>query len=110
MKIGGIYSFNGGEEVVTRDYADELAQVRAVIRGVDANLYKTKASFEKTMSGRMLYHPKSLNIAYRLAFTEYDWQTHRVYCDYPVNYYTPDYSPRHQFGVRFARWISSRTA
>lgn len=94
MKVGGIYSFNGGQEQMAIHYPAELAQVYAVIQSIDANLFKTKTSFEKTMPGRVLYHPKSLNLAYRLAFMEQGWQTHRVYCEYPAHYYTPDYTPK----------------
>ena len=68
MRIGGVYSFKGGEAVMTTRYPDELAEVQHVIHSVDANLYKTKISYEKTKIGRVLYHPKSLNIGYRAAF------------------------------------------
>ncbi len=94
MRIGGIYSFNGGEEAVITRYPVELEEVHNVIRSVDANLYKTKTSLEKTMPGRTLFHPKSLNLAFQDAFAEQRWHTHRVYCDYPTNFYTPDYAPK----------------
>lgn len=94
MRIGGIYSFNGGEETVTARYPIELAEIHNVIHSVDANLYKTKTGLEKTKRGRTLYHPKSLNRAYRQEFTQRQWQPHRVQCDYPVRYYTPGYTPK----------------
>ena len=94
MRIGGVYSFNGGAEIVADNYAAALAEVKDVIAGVDIQLFKTKTSLEKTMSGRLLYHPASLNVAYRQRFTTYGWRTHRVYCDYPTDFYTPDYTPK----------------
>ena len=94
MRIGGVYSFNGGAEIVAANYAGALAEVHDVIAGVDAQLFKTKTSFEKTMSGRALYHPKSLNFAFSERFAAYGWRTHRVYCDYPTTFYAPDYTPK----------------
>lgn len=94
MKVGGIYSFNGGAEIVAANYASALAEVNDVIAGVDAQLFKTKTSLEKTMSGRALYHPMSLNLAFKERFSVYGWRTHRVYCDYPTTFYAPDYTPK----------------
>lgn len=94
MRVGGIYSFNHGADVIAARYAGELDQVYSVIAAVDATLYKTKTSFEKTTSGRSFYHPASLNHAYSNLFLELGWRTHRVYCDYPTEFYTPDYTPK----------------
>lgn len=33
-----------------------------------------------------------MNLGYQVAFAAREWRTHRVYCDYPVGYYTPDYA------------------
>lgn len=94
MKIGGIYSFNGGAEVVAANHATLLAEVNDVIAGVDAQLFKTKTSLEKTKSGRALYHPKSLNSAFGQRFVAYGWRTHRIRCDYPTTFYTAGYTPK----------------
>lgn len=93
MRIGGIYSFKHGREVLEADYSDQLAQVQAIIRDIDANTFKTKVSSEKTMTGRLLYDPRSLNIAFKVAFQAYGWQTRRVQCNYPTDFYTDDYTP-----------------
>lgn len=93
MKVGGRYSFNGGEVALARQYPAELEQVFQVIHSVDASILKTKISHEKTMPGKSLFHPKSLNLAYRRLFADFGWTTHRVYCDYPTTYYTEDYTP-----------------
>jgi hypothetical protein len=79
---------------VTAYYSAELTQIYSVIANVEAELYKTKTSFEKTKTGRSLYHPVSLNVAYKERFAAYGWRTHRVYCDYPTAYYTADYTPK----------------
>jgi hypothetical protein len=95
MKIAGVYSFNGGEQAVTKLYPDLLTEVNAVIKSIDSSLYKTKSSEEKTMMGRMLFSPKGLNKAFKAAFAEYDdWKTVRVPCDYPTTYYLKDYNIR----------------
>lgn len=93
MKVGGVYSFNGGMEAVTDSHPEELDQVLNVIASVDATLFKTKSSLEKTMSGTLLYHPRSLNRSFSQRFLELDWHTHRIFCDYPTQFYTPDYLP-----------------
>jgi hypothetical protein len=51
MKIAGIYSFNDGVENIKKNYAKELAEINDAIKSIDASLYKTKESKEKTMKG-----------------------------------------------------------
>ena len=61
MKIVGFYSFNGGAEAVQKKYAKELDEVKQVLTRVETKIHKTKQSKEKTMHGRVLYSPRSLN-------------------------------------------------
>lgn len=93
MRIAGRYSFNGGREFVERNYPDLLAEVVRVIGEVDSRYHKTKESEEKTMPGKLLFSPTSLNadIAARLHAT--GWAPHRERCDYPTQFYEPGYSP-----------------
>ena len=93
MRIGGVYSFNKGQEVIETNYAAELHQVETVIAEVDGLEHKTKISREKTMPGKMLYKPRSLNQAFSQAFETRQWQKHKIFCDYPTQYYTADYVP-----------------
>ncbi|MBP9502278.1 MAG: hypothetical protein KBF17_08975 [Candidatus Promineofilum sp.] len=93
MRIGGIYSFNGGEETITTHYRVELDEVYSVIGSINAENYRTKTSREKTSPGRILFSPRQLNRAYREAFSERDWYNHRVLCEYPTSYYTSGYTP-----------------
>lgn len=93
MKIVGIYSFNNGEETINKKYPRLLKEVERVIKRVSAKKAKTKESREKTMSGKILYNPKALNVAFKTEFTKYDWHDQRVPCEYPTQYYSPTYKP-----------------
>ena len=49
---------------------------------------------EKTMVGKMLYSPSSLNKAFKAKFDQKDWLRKRVSCDYQdYDYYTAGYAP-----------------
>jgi hypothetical protein len=93
MIVAGIYSFNGGKEVIQSQYAKELREIRQVIAAVDSAKHKTKVSKEKTMPGRVLYKPGSLNKAFREEFEERGWRKQKVPCEYPTDYYTRGYAP-----------------
>lgn len=94
MIVGGIYSFNNGKAVVERDYSAELSEVYTAIEQVDASLYKTKISREKTMLDRVLYRPSALNSAFKRELAAKDWDTNiRLKCDYTNDFYTDAYAP-----------------
>lgn len=92
MIIAGLYSFKGGQQVVEARYPAELEEVKRIIATVDSRRYKTKTSREKTMPGKRLYSPPSLNQAFKREFEKRNWHTQRVKCDYPTEYYTSGYS------------------
>jgi hypothetical protein len=94
MKIAGEYSFCNGKEVVERDYPILLREVKSVINAVNASVCKTKKSKEKTMSGKMLYSPTELNECFKQIFGCRGWQSIRVPCDYPTQYYVKGYQPK----------------
>lgn len=94
MRIAGIYSFKNGKEEVSRRYPDLLPEVNAAIKAVNANEHKTKISKEKTMSGKMLFSPISINTAFKSEFGKMDWHSVRVSCDYPTTHYLEDYTLR----------------
>ncbi|MBE2220781.1 MAG: restriction endonuclease [Anaerolineae bacterium] len=95
MIIGGIYSFNNGQAVIEANYGHQLAEVIKVIGTADAIPYKTKVSAEKTMPGKLLFKPSSLNKAFKKEFVSLGWDANnRVLCDYPTEFYTSNYSPR----------------
>lgn len=94
MIIAGIYSFNGGKKAVQFKHARELREIRQIIAAVDSASHKTKVSKEKTMPGKILYRPGSLNKAFREQFEARDWHKYKVPCQYPTKYYTRGYNAR----------------
>jgi len=101
MIVGGEFSFNGGKEVINSKYKHLLDEIYEIISIVDANHHKTKESEEKTMPGRLLYSPESLNEAFKIEFYSRNWQSKRVRCEYPIAYYTKNYQPKEIKGVPF---------
>jgi len=93
LKIVAKYNFNNGKQAVERNYCNELAQIEAVINAIDSSLYKTKQSTEKTMMGKMLFAPMSINKAFKAEFNKIGWQNHKVNCDYSYGEYLTDYIP-----------------
>ena len=94
MKIVATYDVNGGKAAVQQKYAAEFAQIQAIINAIDASLYKTKESTEKTMMGKMLFSPMELNKAFKREFAKPEnggWSNHKVLCDYSYGEYTEDY-------------------
>ena len=91
MKIVGLYSFNGGAEAVHDNYAKELDEVRRILSRVKAKKHLTKLSKEKTMPGKILYSPLSLNKSISDDFLKLGWEKKKVYCDYPTQYYSEGY-------------------
>jgi hypothetical protein len=88
MIIAGLYSFNGGKEAVQARFRRQLREIRQIIAAVDSAKHRTKVSKEKTMPGRILYKPGSLNKAFRAEFEGREWHKHKVPCEYPTEYYT----------------------
>lgn len=93
MIIAGLYSFNGGREIIETQYAAELREVVQIVATIDSQQYKTKTSREKTMLGRPLYSPPALNKAFKKEFEKYGWRNQRVKCDYPTEHYISGYTP-----------------
>ena len=73
MKIIAEYSFKNGKAIIENEFADLLLEIKDVISEVDASKCKTKISKEKTMKGKVLYAPKKLNLAFKLAFERRKW-------------------------------------
>ncbi|HXG94802.1 MAG TPA: BglII/BstYI family type II restriction endonuclease [Blastocatellia bacterium] len=94
MKIVGVYSFKNGKKEVTKRHPTLLTEVNAVIKSVDASAHKVKVSKEKTMPGRMLYSPPSINKAFKREFSARGWGSIRVSCDYPTTFYVRKYKIR----------------
>lgn len=102
MIIAGVYSFNAGKEVINSKYKHLLDEIYKIISAIDANKYRTKKSREKTMPGKLLYSPGSLNKAFKNEFLSRNWEVgKRVKCDYSTDYYTENYQPKKMRGVPF---------
>src|SRR6267143_1052924 len=93
MRIAALYSFNGGAEAVDKRYPKLLSEVKDIIGLIDSERYKTKRSKEKTKRERILYSPKQLNKAFKREFGKKKWETLRVKCDYPTQFYVQGYAP-----------------
>jgi hypothetical protein len=93
VKIVATYSFNGGKGAVQQKYPHLFTDVIEAVRVVRAEDHLTKRSREKTMVGRILFNPKSLNKAFTSAFSAKGWKKKKVRATYPSNYYAPGYSP-----------------
>jgi hypothetical protein len=92
MKIIGVYSFKNGREIIEDQFGRELDEIKEAITAVDGLLHKTKTSQEKTMFGRTLYKPGSLNRAFKREFSQRGWRTHRIAANYPTKFYAQDYT------------------
>ncbi len=101
MRIVGRYSFNGGEEVLQAQYTTELTEVEQIITAIDSAICKTKRSKEKTMPDKKLYSPPALNKLFKKHFGILGWQTHRVTCEYPKEYYVSGYQSGDAFRGAF---------
>lgn len=62
-----------GEEYLIVHHPELYQEIKDVISGLDASQHKTKISKEKTLLGRELYNPKSLNKAFGKAFNSLGW-------------------------------------
>jgi len=101
MIIAGIYPFNEGEKIIIQKHPHILKEIQEIIDSIDANSYINKESKEKTMPGKMLYSPINLNIAFKKEFIKHGWNTVRIPCDYPTEYYTEKYIPKKITGRPF---------
>ena len=77
MRILGVYSFNRGKEFIEKNFPKELEEVKKVIKAIDSENHITKESKEKTMKGKMLYSPVSLNKAFKKQFFPLGWINHK---------------------------------
>lgn len=99
MRIVARYSFNGGLETIEKHYPKLLKEASDVISQVSADCCKTKISREKTMSGKVLYSPPSLNQAFKDRFMERGWAHHKVLCEYSKDYFVRGYRPKETKGA-----------
>lgn len=73
MRIAEFYSHLNGYEYLQYTHANRWQEIEQVIAAVDASRYRTKISKEKTMTGRELYDPRALNLAFKAEFKARQW-------------------------------------
>jgi hypothetical protein len=101
MRLAAVYSFNKGKETVSQQHADLLTEINECVKAVDESQHKVKKSKEKTMPGRILYSPISLNRAFKQEFQRRGWSPVRVHCDYPTAHYVEGYNVRTEYRGAF---------
>jgi hypothetical protein len=77
MKIGAKYSHLNGEEYLLVHHKKEYKELLSVIKAIDASIHKTKVSKEKTMVGKMLYSPGSINKDLKTKLEALNWNESR---------------------------------
>jgi hypothetical protein len=77
MKISQKYSHLNGEEYLIVHHNNLYKEIIDIIDNIDASKFLTKKSEEKTMMGKMLYNPVTLNGAFKKAFEHNKWKESR---------------------------------
>lgn len=75
MRVTDQYSHLNGLEYLMVHHERTLDEIYEVIDSVDASTHLTKESKEKTMMGKMLYNPTSLNKDFKDRFEALDWHS-----------------------------------
>ncbi len=78
MKIAKIYSHLNGLEYLKVHHQRLWAEVRQVIRKVNAKRSRTKVSRERRMKGKKLFSPKSMNSKFSKLLEKRGWKHTRV--------------------------------
>ncbi len=77
MKIAHKYSHLNGEEYLIVHHKKLYKEIVDTIQSIDASMFMTKESKEKTMTGKMLFNPKELNKAFNEKFNRLGWNESR---------------------------------
>ncbi len=93
MIIAGRYSFKHGIEEIQEHCLELLQEIEAVIAEVDSSQHFTKVSEEKTMPGKLLYSPGSLNKAFKQSFAKRGWESVKITCTYSTDHYVEGCEP-----------------
>ncbi|MGB6484438.1 MAG: BglII/BstYI family type II restriction endonuclease [Candidatus Acidiferrales bacterium] len=78
MKIEKLHSHLNGHEWLLVHEPRIWKEVERIIRGIDAEKYKTKVSEEKGMKGKLLYAPIELNARFKTDFRDAGWKEGRT--------------------------------
>jgi hypothetical protein len=78
VKIVKYYSHLNGFEWLQYHRRGMWSEIEEVIEGVDPSAHRTKISKEKTMQGKALYSPKSINESMAHEFSARGWKEERT--------------------------------
>lgn len=93
MKVAGIYSFKNGKEIIEKQYHTELREIEQIIALIDET--------QQTNSKRVPYKIDTLNMRFKQEFYTRNWQSHKILCEYPTEFYTPGYQRPEIFADTF---------
>ncbi|MDR2586302.1 MAG: restriction endonuclease [Prevotellaceae bacterium] len=77
MKVAQKYSHLNGEEYLIVHHKKLYKEICKVIESIDADIFLTKESKEKTMTGKMFYSPIGINEAFKQKFNNLNWNESR---------------------------------
>lgn len=77
MKIAKKYSHLNGEEYLIVHYPKLYKEIKAIIKSINADDFRTKISKEKTKKGNKLFSPKDLNTEFDREFQSFGWSESR---------------------------------
>ena len=77
MKIAQKYSHLNGEEYLIVHHPGLYQEISDIIAGIDANLFRTKISKERTKIGNSLLSPIDLNKVFHEEFSKRQWHESR---------------------------------
>lgn len=77
MKIAHKYSHLNGEEYLIVHHKELYKEIIETIQSIDASMFMTKESKEKTMPGKMLYSPIEINKTFNEKFNKLGWNERR---------------------------------
>jgi hypothetical protein len=81
MRVVEMNSHLNGKEFLLVHQKKLYQEILKVIENVNANQHKTKISKEKTMAGKSLYNPVTINEAFKKEFNQVGWHESRYsYC------------------------------
>lgn len=93
MRILAQYSFADGRDYINSHFPQLFKEIENAIEKVDASKCLIKESKEKTMRGKILYSPVSLNKKFKEYLFPKGWRNVKESCDYPTKYYVNSYKP-----------------
>jgi hypothetical protein len=78
MKMSEYYSHLNGLEFLLVHKKELWSEIKNVLKNIDAEECKTKISKEKTMPGKALYSPISINEKFKKLLKQHNWRESRV--------------------------------